>query len=164
MPPEAMVDRRLQVEDARAPVHALRPLPGGHPDAPHLRLHLAMAIRAHAAARPIAQALRAVHRAGHSRIAENALAAHPAVEEQAFRAALHGGDRWLEALIADPGEQRAQTDQHALQAGVEALQAARMPYRPMAKGVHLAPRKLGEGLSRTLSAEPGKSNSRCAMI
>ena len=72
-----------------------------HPDAAHLRLDLAMAVGAHAAAGPVAQGLRAIHRAGHAGRAQHALAAHLAVEQRALDRLLDGRDRPLQALVAD---------------------------------------------------------------
>ena len=64
--------------------HLRVPLPRLHPHAWHLRDHLAMSVLAHAAARSVAQILRAVHRAGHARAVQNTLPAHLAVEKIAL--------------------------------------------------------------------------------
>ena len=48
-----------------------------HPHAVHLRLDLALAVQPDAAARPVAQALRAVHRAGHAVVVQHALRRSP---------------------------------------------------------------------------------------
>src|SRR6202011_820362 len=81
------------------------PRTAGHrvsPHALHFRAHFAVAVGAHAAARAVAQVLRTVHGARHARGAQDALAAHPTVEQQPLHRAFHGGDRALEPLIADP--------------------------------------------------------------
>ena len=79
-----------------------------HPDAGHLGLDLAIAVVAHAAAGAVAQVLRAVHRAGHAGRGQDALAAHPAVEQEALDHPLDGGDGLLQPLIADALQHRGQ--------------------------------------------------------
>ena len=58
------------------------------PDALHVRPNLAVAVGAHAAAGSVAQVLRTVHGAGHAGRAEDALPAHPAIEQQPLDRAL----------------------------------------------------------------------------
>src|SRR5262249_26290347 len=61
---EPVVDRRPHVVDLVRPRQPSGALDGLEPDAAHLRLHLAVPVRAHAAARAVAQRLRALHRTG----------------------------------------------------------------------------------------------------
>ena len=70
---QRIVDRLLQREDRVAALHAAAALPGLHPHAGHVRLDLAIAVGAHAAAGPVPQPLRAVHRARHAGRGEDAL-------------------------------------------------------------------------------------------
>ena len=63
------------------------------PDAAHLRLHLAVPVRAHAAAGAVAQRLRALHRTGQPGRVEHALAAHVAAEDRLLHRRLDQGDR-----------------------------------------------------------------------
>ena len=79
---EPSIDRRQHLEDAVPAAHPRGAVPGQHPDAAHLRPHLAEAAGPHPAAGAVAQLLGAVHRAGHAGRGQHALAAHPAVEEQ----------------------------------------------------------------------------------
>src|SRR6185312_4732783 len=89
--------------------------------------------------RSVAQALRTVHGAGHAGRAEDALPAHPAVEQQPLDRALHRRHGSLEALIADPLEERMQPGQDALKATIKGVETASMPYRPQAYAVHQTP-------------------------
>ncbi len=75
-------------------------LPSLDPNTRHLGDDLAVAVLAHSAAWPIAQVLRASHRAGHPAAVQHALAAHAAVEEWDLahllaedEGALHGAAR-----------------------------------------------------------------------
>src|SRR5262245_1623074 len=88
---EAVVDRRAQVVDVVAPDREpVGARVGLHPDAPHLGLDLAVAVRAHAAARAVAQRLGARHRAGEAGVVQDALPAHPAVPDRALDRVLEG--------------------------------------------------------------------------
>ena len=89
----------------------------------------------HAAAGAVAQLLRAVHRAGHAGRGEHALAAHPAVEQQALGSALDEGDRALDAVVADPREQRVE----------RAPSRARAAGRAIRSRVRGGPRRVGVG-------------------
>ena len=62
------------------------------PYAFHLRLHLAAAVLAHAAARAVPQRLRAGHRAGHPGVVQDALPAHLAPEDRVLDGVLDDGD------------------------------------------------------------------------
>ena len=128
----AMVDRRLQLGDRVALRHPARALPGLHPDAAHLRLDLAMAVGAHAAAGTVAHLLRAVHRAGHAGRAQHALAAHLAVEQQALDA----------ALDQRPPARSSRCEADALRA------TARPRHRPTRNGGRTAPRSRHGGPTR----------------
>ena len=99
---QALVDRELHLAHRLdAARNALTASIGLDPHAAHLRLDLAIAVGAHAAARAVAQGLRAVHRARHAGRAEHALAAHAAVEQRALDGLLDGRHRPLDALIAE---------------------------------------------------------------
>src|SRR4051794_41659758 len=98
---EPAVDRRLELEDALPLRHAGRAVPGLDPHTLHLRLHLAVPVRPHAAAGAVAHLLRAVHRARHAGLTQHALAAHPAVEEEALHVPLGGREGRIEAVVAD---------------------------------------------------------------
>ena len=91
--PEAVVDRLADVVDLVRPRRLRRALDRLHPDAAHLGLHLAVAVGAHAAARPVAQRLRAVHRARHAGRVQHALAAHLAAEDRLLDRGLDEGER-----------------------------------------------------------------------
>jgi hypothetical protein len=82
----AATDRRASGRrgSCRGPDILLGTGPGLHPDAGHVRFDLAMAIGADAAAGAVAQLLRAVHRARHAGRGQHALAAHPAIEQEAL--------------------------------------------------------------------------------
>ena len=123
------VHRRLHHGDLDLPVlHARRTLKGVHPDAHHVRLHLAESSGAHAAAGAVAQILGAVHGAGHAGRRKHALAAHLAVEQQALEHALGQREGPFQALIADALKHRVERHHHALQVKVELLEKARMAY------------------------------------
>src|SRR3954447_23924568 len=88
---EAVVDRRAEAMDVRAPDgQLLGAVVGLHPDAAHLGLDLAVAVRAHAAARAVAQRLRARHGAGQPGVVQDALAAHAAVPDRPLDRVLDG--------------------------------------------------------------------------
>ena len=67
------------------------------PHAPHLWDYFAVPIFANSTTRPIAQGLRARHRAGHAGGVQHTLAAHPAIKNRALTGLfddgqkLHGG-------------------------------------------------------------------------
>ena len=99
---EPVVDRRAHVVVLLAPVlrqrgHALGTLEALQPHAAHLGLDLAVAVRPYAPAGPVAQRLRAVHRAGHAGRVQHALPAHLAAPDGALdrlldeRQRLHAG-------------------------------------------------------------------------
>src|SRR5581483_4567713 len=111
-------------------------VPALHPDAFHLRLHLAMAVGTNAAAGTVAQGLRTVHRAGHAGRGEGALPAHLAIEQQALGALLQDLERLLQAVIADAAPERVQRHHHLLESLVEAVEAAGVADRPEADGIH----------------------------
>src|SRR5437588_1233106 len=90
---EAVVDGRAHVVDLVGPGKPARALDGLEPDAAHLRLHLAMAVGPHAAARAVAQRLRALHRAREPGRVEDALAAHVATEDRLLDRGLDECDR-----------------------------------------------------------------------
>src|SRR3954447_13102702 len=98
--PQSVVDRLTDVRNLVRPRRFRRPLDGLHPDAPHLRLHLAVAVGPHAAARSVAQRLRAVHRARHPGRMQHALAAHLAAEDRLLDRGLDEGEG-LHAGMAD---------------------------------------------------------------
>src|SRR3954469_23783916 len=88
---EAVVDRRPELVDVRPPDGELvRAVVGLHPDAAHLGLDLAVAVRAPPAAGPVAQRLRARHGARHAGLVQDALAAHPAVPDRPLDRVLDG--------------------------------------------------------------------------
>src|SRR5688572_25247514 len=136
-----MIDRALHVENLVAFLglepHAVGAGPGLHPYALHLRLDLAVPVVAHAAARAVAQVLRAVHRARHAGGGERALPAHLAIEQEALGHALDALERRLELLVADLVPQRMQRNQRLLEGAVERVEALGMAHRPQADGVHL---------------------------
>src|SRR3954454_9986507 len=76
--PETVVDGRAQVVDLLGPGQLSRALDRLHPHTAPLRLDLAMAVGPHTAARPVAELLRACHRAGEPGRVQDALAAHVA--------------------------------------------------------------------------------------
>src|SRR5438093_1440300 len=80
--PEAVVDGRPEVVDLLRPRQLLRALDCFQPDAAHLRLDLAAAVRPDTAARAVPQRLGAVHRARQPGRVEDALAAHLAAEDR----------------------------------------------------------------------------------
>ena len=81
--PQRVVDRRPEIVDVAAPQRQpLGALDRLEPDAPHLGLDLAVAVRAHAAAGTVAERLRARHRAGHAGRVQHALAAHLATPDR----------------------------------------------------------------------------------
>src|SRR3984957_17605423 len=71
---------------------------GFDPNAAHVRLVLAVAVGAHAAARAVAQRLRTVHRAGHAGRTQHALTAHAAIEQEALDGFLDARHRPFDAL------------------------------------------------------------------
>src|SRR5437588_9185788 len=77
-----VVDRRPHVVDLVRPRQPPRALDRFEPDAAHLGLHLAVAVRPYATARPVAQRLRALHRTREPGRVEDALAAHVAAEDR----------------------------------------------------------------------------------
>src|SRR5919112_4663733 len=90
-PVQAVVDGRAQAMDVRAPHgQALGALVGLEPHAAHLGLDLAGAVGPHAAARTVAQRLRARHRARHAGVVQHALPAHPAVPDGPLDRVLDG--------------------------------------------------------------------------
>src|SRR5439155_9003335 len=102
-PPEPVVHGRAQVVDLMAPERQPgRSLDRLQPDAAHLRLDLAVAVRAHAPAGTVAQLLRAVHRTGHPGRVEDALAAHVTAPDGLLDGVLDRGQR-----PARPGHQTA---------------------------------------------------------
>ena len=116
--------------------HPLRALPGLHPDARHLRLHLAMAVGAHAAAGPVAEVLRAVHRAGHAGRGERALAAHLAIEQQPLHPRARGRRPDARAAHGRASARLAPEQQQGLEALIEGFELAGMAHGPEADGVH----------------------------
>ena len=93
---EPVVDGRAKVVVLLAPGlrqtgHVIGALVALEPHALHLGLDLAMAVRAHPAARPVAQRLRAVHRAGHAGRVQHALTAHLAAPDRALDRLLDEG-------------------------------------------------------------------------
>ena len=111
---------------------------------------------AHAAAGPVAQVLRAIHRAGHAGRGQRALAAHLAVEEEALDLPLDGGDGLLQPLIADALQHRGQHHQAGLEHVVEALEAAGMTHGEEADGIH----GLGSALPFVIPAKAGIQGQR----
>src|SRR5439155_18823874 len=99
--PEPVVDRRAQVVDLLAPGQLARALDGVHPDAAHLRINLAVTVRSHPTARPVAQLLRALHRARESGRVQHALAAHVAAEDRLLDGRLDEGERAHHAVTAE---------------------------------------------------------------
>src|SRR3954452_413485 len=106
---EAVVDRRAQLVDVRPEDRQLLgALVGLQPHAAHLGLDLAVAVRADAAARTVAQRLRARHRAGEPGVVQHALAAHAAVPDRPLDRVLELGEEdhaatrarrsWMSAL------------------------------------------------------------------
>ena len=106
---QAVVDRRAQVVDVRAPDRQLLgPRVGLDPHAAHLGLDLAVAVRPHAAAGAVAQRLGTRHRTGEAGVVQDALPAHPAVPDGSLDRVLdgleqaHAGTRerrsWMSAL------------------------------------------------------------------
>src|SRR5579884_426454 len=82
---QAIVHRRAQIVDVRAPDRdVLGALHGLQPHAAHLGLDLARPVAAHAATRPVAQRLGAVHGARHASRVQHALPAHLAVPDRAL--------------------------------------------------------------------------------
>src|ERR1700675_319769 len=79
-PLQAPVQSGLNLQDGAPPREPSGPTLRLHPHAHHLWNHLAVAIHAHAAARTVAQRLRAAHGAGHAGLVQDALTAHPAAE------------------------------------------------------------------------------------
>src|SRR5947207_15801098 len=75
--PAAVVDGQVQQPQVGGPALAGRALEGLDPDAAPLRVHLAPAVRADAAAGAVAQFLRAAHRAHLTGDGQRALAAPP---------------------------------------------------------------------------------------
>src|SRR5262249_13023454 len=97
---------------------------------------LAMPIGADAAARAVAHLLRAVHRAGHAGVAQAALTAHPAIEEEPLHRPLDPRHRLLQTLVAEAAHERIERHHGALEALVTSAEAARMARRPQAHAVH----------------------------
>src|SRR5688572_583815 len=135
-----MIDRALHVENLVAFLglepHAVGAGPGLHPHALHLRLDLAVPVVAHAAARAVAQVLRAVHRARHAGRGKRALPAHLAIEQEALGHALDALERLLQLLVADLAPQRMQRDQRLLEDAVKRVEATGMAHGPQTGGVH----------------------------
>ena len=148
------------VGDRGALAHAQASLVGLSPDAAHIGIDLAIAVGADAAARAVAQRLRAIHRAGHARLRQNAVAAHAAVEKEALDARLQRRDRAFEA-----GEADARKDRRG---------ARRSPLRSACRGAPSAPawrtlqvlirglRRGGGHLPRGSNAEGVRARSRRA--
>src|SRR6266566_1728812 len=99
--PQAVVDGRTQVVDLVRPRGLRRALDGLQPDAAHLGLDLAVAVRPDAAARPVPQRLRTVHRARHARGMQHALAAHLAAEDRLLDRGLDDSERAHQAGTAE---------------------------------------------------------------
>ena len=114
---------------ARALGHLAAALPGLHPDAGHLGIDLAMAVRPHAAAGSVAHALRAVHRAGHAGRGQDALAAHAAIEQRALDRLFDERDRPLGPFVSDRSKDRVQRDEGPLEPRIEAVEGRRMADR-----------------------------------
>src|SRR2546428_6814883 len=94
------IDRFLEILDViLEDGEPSRALPGVDPDTSLVGVHLAVAVGADAAARPIAKILGAAHRAAQAGRVQDALAAHPAVP-----------DRFLERLL--DGEHQALDNAH----------------------------------------------------
>src|SRR3954449_326203 len=88
---EAVVDRRTQPGDVRAPDRQLvGAIVGLEPHAAHLGLHLAAAVGPHAAARAVAQRLGARHRTRQPGVVQDALTAHAAVPDRSLDRVLDG--------------------------------------------------------------------------
>src|SRR3954447_19691776 len=80
---QAVVDGRAQPVDVGPPHgEVLGAVVGLQPDAAHLGLDLAVAVRANAAARTVAKGLGARHRAGQAGVVQDALPAHAAVPDR----------------------------------------------------------------------------------
>ena len=94
--------------------HLLRIFVGDDPHAAHFRLDLAVAVGAHAAARPVAQILRALHRAGHAGGVQDALTAVVAAEEPLLGEVFGGLDQPFDARVADLGDPRVQRPRRTL--------------------------------------------------
>src|SRR5437660_1481962 len=99
--PQAVVDRLADVVDLMRPRRLRGALDGFHPYAAHLRLHLAVPVRTHTAARAVPQRLRAVHRARHAGRVQHALAAHLAPEDRLLDRGLDEGERAHQTGTAD---------------------------------------------------------------
>src|SRR5215471_7333377 len=89
---EPVVDRGPHVVDLVRPRETARALDRLEPDAAQLGLHLAVPVGPHTAARSVADRLRALHRTGHPRRVEDAMAAHLAAEDRLLHRSLDQGD------------------------------------------------------------------------
>src|ERR1700689_241875 len=87
-----MVDRAVQQPQVTGPALAGGALVGVDPDAAQFGVDLAGAVRAHPPARPVAQFLRAAHRAHVTGDGKGALAAHPAAERSLLGLPLRAGE------------------------------------------------------------------------
>src|SRR6267143_1210341 len=91
------VHRLLQMVDVLLEDgQAQRTFPGLDPDAPLVRVHLAVAVRTNTAARTVPQILGATHRAAQAGRVQNALAAHAAVPDRFLQRLLGGEHQALE--------------------------------------------------------------------
>ena len=125
-----MIDRITYLPDPVAVLHQLRTRKGFHPYTAHFRFHLAIAVAAHAAAGPVAQGFRTVHRADHAGRTERTEPAHLGIEKKALDHFFDSGRRPFEAPVADLLKQRMQEQEHGLEAVIEALEKPGMPGRP----------------------------------
>ena len=106
--PAPVIDRTVQQAQVTGPVCGGRAIVSVDPDAAAVRVHLARAVRAHSPARPVAQFLRAAHRAHVPGDGQRTLAAHPAAERFVLGLALRAGEqRAGRALSLDPGREPA---------------------------------------------------------
>jgi hypothetical protein len=125
------VNQRLCQQDVlTVERHIPCPLKGIGPDAPPPGVDLAEAPRPHAATRTVAQQLGASHRTGHARLAQDALAAHPAVKDQLLADPFQRQDQTPHPLVAQPDKEWLQEAEKSLRMAVGPLQGPGMILDP----------------------------------
>src|SRR5271155_1150310 len=160
-----MVDRRLKRSDRIAAARQAAALIGLDPYARHVGIDLAAAVGAHAPARSVTQRLRAIHRAGHPGCGEEAVSAHPAIEERALDVALGKGHGAFDSRVAEPVDEWRGRQEKPLDGVIDVLKQSGVAHAPetqpeaLAMPRPLAARFVSEGRR---GHEPYASRPSCA--
>jgi hypothetical protein len=101
-----MIDRCHRRGERGLAVDRVGAVPSGNLDAAHGGLDFASAIGSDPTARAIAKLLRAGHRTHHASLRQGAIAAHPALEQQAFQRSFDQRHRSIETVVANHPQKR----------------------------------------------------------